>query len=65
MNIKLFYSSQDVVGNTFDEDTFTMNMFLRVLTINKHYPLESAKTIRFQDNGYYKIENVRFSTRIQ
>jgi hypothetical protein len=50
---------------TYDEDTFTTEYVLRVLTINKRYPLESAKTIRFQDNGYYKIENVRFSTRIQ
>jgi hypothetical protein len=56
--IKLFYSSQDVVEITFDEDTFTITEYVPLGLNDKtsYYPLE-RQTIRFQDNGYYKIEN--------
>jgi len=56
--IKLFYSSQDVVEITYDEDTFTITEYVPLGLNDKtsYYPLE-RKTIRFEDNGYYKIEN--------
>ncbi|WP_158730359.1 MULTISPECIES: ATP-binding protein [unclassified Flavobacterium] len=55
--IKLFYSSQDVVEITFDEDTFTIIEYVPLGLNDKtsYYPLEK-QTIHFQDNGYYKIE---------
>lgn len=56
--IKLFYSAQDVVEITFDEDTFTITEYVPLGLNDKtsYYPLE-RQTIRFQDNGYYKIDN--------
>ncbi len=55
--IKLFYSAQDVVEITFDEDTFTIIEYVPLGLNDKtsYYPLEK-QTIHFQDNGYYKIE---------
>ena len=55
--IKLFYSAQDVVEITFDEDTFTIMEYVPLGLNDKtsYYPLEK-QTIRFFDNGYYKIE---------
>ncbi|MFV7235241.1 ATP-binding protein [Flavobacterium sp. ZB4R12] len=55
--IKLFYSAQDVVEITFDEDTFTIIEYVPLGLNDKtsYYPLEK-QTIHFHDNGYYKIE---------
>lgn len=55
--IKLFYSAQDVVTITYDEDTFTIieHVPLGLNDQTSYYPLEK-KTIYFYDNGYYKIE---------
>ena len=55
--IKLFYSAQDVVEITFDDDTFTIIEYVPLGLNDKtsYYPLEK-QTIHFYDNGYYKIE---------
>ena len=55
--IKLFYSAQDVVTITFDEDTFTIIEYVPLGLNDKTslYPLEK-QTIHFYDNGYYKID---------
>jgi hypothetical protein len=55
--IKLFYSAQDVVTITFDEDSFTIIEYVPLGLNDKtsYYPLEK-QTIYFYDNGYYKIE---------
>jgi hypothetical protein len=55
--IKLFYSAQDVVTITFDEDTFTILEYVPLGLNDKtsYYPLEQ-QTIHFFDNGYYKID---------
>ena len=55
--IKLFYSAQDVVEITYDEDTFTIIEYVSLGLNDKtsYYPLEN-QTIHFHDNGYYKIE---------
>ena len=55
--IKLFYSAQDVVEITYDEDSFTIIEYVPLGLNDKtsYYPLEK-QTIHFQDNGYYKIE---------
>lgn len=55
--IKLFYSAQDVVTITFDEDSFTIIEYVPLGLNDKtsYYPLEK-QTIHFQDNGYYKID---------
>lgn len=55
--IKLFYSAQDVVTITFDEDSFTIIEYVPLGLNDKTslYPLEK-QNIRFYDNGYYKIE---------
>lgn len=55
--IKLFYSAQDVVTISCDEDSFTITEYLP-LGLNdqtSYYPLEE-KIIYFYENGYYKIE---------
>ncbi|HEX8562348.1 MAG TPA: ATP-binding protein [Flavobacterium sp.] len=55
--VKLFYSAQDDVTITFDNDSFTITEYVP-LGLNdrtSHYPLE-RQTIRFYDNGYYKID---------
>ena len=56
--IKLFYSAQDVVTITFDEDTFTIIEYVPLGLNDKtsYYPLEE-QTIYFYENGYYKIES--------
>jgi hypothetical protein len=55
--IKVFYSAQDVVEITFDEDSFTIVEYVPLGLNDKTtlYPLEE-QTIHFQDNGYYKID---------
>ncbi|WP_264566154.1 ATP-binding protein [Flavobacterium sp. N3904] len=55
--IKLFYSAQDVVEITYDEDTFTIIEYVPLGLNDKtsYYPLEQ-QTIHFHDNGYYKID---------
>lgn len=55
--IKLFYSAQDVVEITYDEDSFTIIEYVPLGLNDKtsYYPLEQ-QTIYFQDNGYYNIE---------
>lgn len=55
--IKLFYSAQDVVEITYDDDSFTIIEYVP-LGLNdrtSYYPLEE-QTIHFHDNGYYKID---------
>lgn len=54
--VKLFYSAQDDVSISFDNDSFTITEYV-ALGINdktSYYPLEKL-TITFFDNGYYKI----------
>lgn len=55
--VKLFYSAQDDVTITYDDDSFTIIEYVP-LGLNdrtSYYPLEK-QTIHFYDNGYYKIE---------
>jgi hypothetical protein len=56
--IKLFYSAQDVVTIVFDDDSFTITEYVPLGLNDKtsYYPLEQ-QTIRFFDNGYYKIDS--------
>jgi hypothetical protein len=56
--IKLFYSDQDVVTITYDEDTFTIIEYVSLGLNDKtsYYPLEK-QVLYFYENGYYKIEN--------
>lgn len=55
--IKLFYSAQDVVTITFDDDSFTIIEYVPLGLNDKtsYYPLEQ-QTIHFEENGYYKID---------
>jgi hypothetical protein len=55
--IKLFYSTQDVVTISYNENSFTITEFVPLGINDKtsYYPLEQ-KQISFYDNGYYKIE---------
>jgi len=55
--IKLFYSAQDVVEITYDDDSFTIIEYVPLGLNDKtsYYPLEQ-QTILFHDNGYYKID---------
>jgi hypothetical protein len=55
--IKLFYSAQDVVEITFNEDHFTIIEYVPLGLNDKptYYPLEE-QTIHFHDNGYYNID---------
>ena len=55
--IKLFYSAQDVVTISFDEDSFTILEYVPLGLNDKtsYYPLEE-QTIQFFENGYYKID---------
>lgn len=57
-HIKLFYSAQDVVTISFNEDTFTIIEYVPLGLNDKtsYYPLEQ-QTIYFFENGYYKIES--------
>jgi len=55
--VKLFYSAQDDVTISFDENTFTITEYVPLGLNDKtsYYPLEQQK-LSFFDNGYYKIE---------
>ena len=55
--IKLFYSALDDVIITYDDDSFTILEYVPLGLNDKtsYYPLEK-QTIRFFENGYYKIE---------
>lgn len=55
--VKLFYSALDVVTITFDDNSFTIleHVALGLNDKTTYYPLEQL-TIRFYDNGYYKME---------
>jgi len=55
--IKLFYSAQDEVHISFDEDSFTIIEYVTLGLNDKtsYYPLEKL-TIHFYENGYYKID---------
>lgn len=55
--IKLFYSAQDVVTITYNDDSFTIIEYVSLGLNDKtsFYPLEK-QTLYFHDNGYYKIE---------
>lgn len=55
--VKLFYSAQDVVEISYDDDSFTIVEYVP-LGLNdrtSYYPLEQ-QTVRFQENGYYNID---------
>lgn len=56
--VKLFYSALDEVAIEYDDHSFTITEYLPLGLNDKtsYYPLEE-QTIRFFDNGYYKIEN--------
>ncbi|HEX8268715.1 MAG TPA: ATP-binding protein [Flavobacterium sp.] len=55
--VKLFYSAQDDVTITYDDDSFTIVEYVPLGLNDKtsYYPLEK-QTIFFYDNGYYNIE---------
>ncbi len=55
--IKLFYSNQDEVIISYDEDSFTITEYVKLGLNDKtsYYPLEKL-TFYFYDNGYYKME---------
>ncbi|MCF8321630.1 MAG: ATP-binding protein [Flavobacterium sp.] len=55
--IKLFYSAQDVVTITYNEDSFTIIEYVSLGLNDKtsFYPLEK-QTLHFYENGYYKID---------
>lgn len=57
-HIKLFYSAQDVVTISFDQNSFTIIEYIPLGLNDKtsYYPLEQ-QTIYFFENGYYKIES--------
>jgi uncharacterized protein (DUF2344 family) len=57
MSKKLFYSDQDVVTITYDEDTFTIIEYVSLGLNDKtsYTPRETSPL--FYENGYYKIEN--------
>lgn len=56
--VKLFYSALDEVSIQYDEDSFSITEYVALGLNDKtsYYPLEEV-SIRFQDNGYYKIES--------
>ena len=55
--IKLFYSAQDVVTISYDDNSFTIVEYVPLGLNDKtsYYPFEQ-QTILFYDNGYYKID---------
>ena len=57
--IKLFYSALDEVSIAFNDDSFSITEYVALGLNDKttFYPLEEV-SIRFQDNGYYKIDSV-------
>jgi hypothetical protein len=56
--IKLFYSALDEVSIEFDKDSFSITEYVCIGLNDKtsFYPLEKV-TIRFYENGYYKIDS--------
>ena len=57
--VKLFYSALDEVSISFDEESFSITEYVSLGLNDKttYYPLEKV-TIRFFDNGYYKIDSL-------
>jgi hypothetical protein len=55
--VKLFYSAQDDVNISYDENSFIITEYVALGLNDKtsYYPLEKV-TITFFDNGYYKID---------
>jgi hypothetical protein len=55
--IKLFYSNQDEVIISYNEESFTITEYVKLGLNDKtsYYPLEKL-TFYFYDNGYYKME---------
>ncbi|RZJ68117.1 MAG: ATP-binding protein [Flavobacterium sp.] len=55
--VKLFYSALDDVTIEYDDDSFTITEYVPLGLNDKtsYYPLET-QTIKFYDNGYYKID---------
>lgn len=55
--VKLFYSAQDDVTISYDDDSFTIVEYLKLGLNDKtsYYPFERQK-LHFFDNGYYKID---------
>lgn len=55
--IKLFYSNQDEVIISYNEESFTITEYVKLGLNDKtsYYPLEKL-TFSFFDNGYYKME---------
>lgn len=56
--VKLFYSALDEVSIDYDDDTFSITEYVSLGLNDKtsYYPLEEV-SIRFHDNGYYKMES--------
>lgn len=57
--IKLFYSALDEVSIAYDEDSFAITEYVALGLNDKttFYPLEEV-SIRFEENGYYKMDSV-------
>ena len=55
--VKLFYSAQDDVTISYDDDSFTIVEYLKLGLNDKttYYPFE-RQTLHFFDNGYYRID---------
>lgn len=56
--VKLFYSALDEVSIEYNDDTFSITEYVSLGLNDKtsYYPLEQV-TIRFHENGYYKIDS--------
>lgn len=56
--IKLFYSALDEVSITYNESSFAITEYVALGLNDKtsYYPLEEV-SIRFEENGYYKMES--------
>lgn len=56
--VKLFYSALDEVSIEYDEGSFSITEYVALGLNDKtsYYPLEEV-SIRFQENGYYKIDS--------
>jgi len=56
--IKLFYSALDEVSIAYDEGSFAITEYVALGLNDKtsYYPLEEV-SIRFEENGYYKMES--------
>jgi len=56
--IKLFYSALDEVSIAYDDDSFAITEYVALGLNDKtsYYPLEEV-SIRFEENGYYKMES--------